>query len=99
MPQCSTCRFYQEMQPSSERSVGNGHCRRRPPRAPYDAHSESVSNFGIFPTVWGSDWCGEFAPRIACAGQRRADRATAALDAASQDDTTDAAVCGLTRDV
>jgi hypothetical protein len=43
-----------------------GECRRHPPRVGRlgrDCHGDEFREYGDFPKVLGSDWCGEFAAR------------------------------------
>jgi hypothetical protein len=43
-----------------------GECRRHPPQVgklARDLHGDEFRQYGDFPKILGSDWCGEFAPR------------------------------------
>ncbi|QDT60609.1 hypothetical protein SV7mr_31330 [Stieleria bergensis] len=96
---CTECKFYQPLQswqrPYLPVNVRFGECRRSPPVASRQPDERDHQYQASFPTVEANDWCGQFAPRAAFGGQRRVDQANAALDTASHQDATDAAVCGL----
>jgi hypothetical protein len=93
-PSCWECRFFappvgvdRDVQPTDDCAAGD--CRRHPPVIDHD-HRDASANWAVFPLVMACDWCGEFDPRRAPLAHTRDDEASAAFDAASQDDATDA---------
>ncbi|WP_145171203.1 hypothetical protein [Rubripirellula lacrimiformis] len=98
MDQCSRCRFFRPVHSAFQESAG-GECRRHPPATPKNSQRRARPDIAIFPAVMETDWCGEFVPRRDTSAHRRNIEANAAFDAAAREDATDAAACGLTRDV